>query len=417
MPSGTKNRCFCYNIAIAKDQSTGTFLYHVHRHGSTSMQLWSGMLGLIQVGSYSLKNSLDHELRNKIAQDIPFPIWGPSFRFEGTASRFKSKGNIDGSKSLKGSKTANVELNSWHNNGEAATIVPVLVGNEYVPTFQFKQGDVVRFRVVCIFVTMFCGFSIVDESNMDTRMKLYIIASDGISLEGMRETNHIILSSAQRLDVLVQLKDAGRFKIISDGVFVFTEPMPNPDTVLAYISVSPRPRPIPEKNIMSWRFKQSQPEMPSTIVQRRTIRFETDDDDKFMMPNELPQINGKSYREIVINTDVIHGTSEEWILEAPNDIHTYHMHVVPFYIKSIMTDDTEMMNNPAIRKAIIDDQLNMWRDVVMIPPKGNATILVRFDGHHPDDYSAFTGKTVYHCHLEDDADMGMMQNINILPSK
>jgi len=48
-PTNDGTRCYCYNIHLSQGQSVGTFLYHIHRHGSSAYQGWSGMVGLIKV--------------------------------------------------------------------------------------------------------------------------------------------------------------------------------------------------------------------------------------------------------------------------------------------------------------------------------------------------------------------------------
>jgi FtsP/CotA-like multicopper oxidase with cupredoxin domain len=46
-----------------------------------------------------------------------------------------------------------------------------------------------------------------------------------------------------------------------------------------------------------------------------------------------------------------------------------------------------------------------WQDVVNVPARGEVTVLVAFDD--------FPGRTVYHCHILDHEDAGMMATITV----
>ncbi|HEY4558608.1 MAG TPA: multicopper oxidase domain-containing protein, partial [Enteractinococcus sp.] len=46
-----------------------------------------------------------------------------------------------------------------------------------------------------------------------------------------------------------------------------------------------------------------------------------------------------------------------------------------------------------------------WQDVVNVPANSNVTVRIAFDN--------FVGKTVYHCHVLDHEDLGMMGVIEV----
>jgi FtsP/CotA-like multicopper oxidase with cupredoxin domain len=49
-----------------------------------------------------------------------------------------------------------------------------------------------------------------------------------------------------------------------------------------------------------------------------------------------------------------------------------------------------------------------WQDTVNLPVRGEVTVRMRF--------TDFTGKTVYHCHILNHEDKGMMNIIRVLPA-
>jgi FtsP/CotA-like multicopper oxidase with cupredoxin domain len=443
-------QCFCYQLGISADQSPGTFLYHIHRHGSSAMQLWSGMLGLIQIGGSDYKPSLDWELPNRfhVTRDIPLAIWSPSLRYQNTAANYfeNPAKNNDGSTQPKLDRSTNdaeMELNSWNNN-EMVSVSPVLLNNDYQPTIQMIQGEIARFRVVCIFVTMFCGFAIVpdtpglDPLDPDNQIDLYAIASDGIAYSTPKLRKRMILTSAQREDILVRFDKPGRYLIRSDGVYAFTAPMSNPDVILAFVEVSETSSTttttrnkkkqgkhlktsIPQ-NISEWIFIQTPPRTPliplnGKLMIQRTYSFQGFTPDPLIMPNQLLEINHDSFRFNIINTNVYTDALEEWTLVTPQSVHTYHIHINPFIVKNIQSDKVvNEFADPNTRMALMQDQIGLWRDTITIPPRGNVTIWIKFSAKDPLENKPYIGKTVYHCHLFDDTDTGMMQNINILPA-
>merc|ERR1712232_1416548 len=43
---GSEQQCYCYRFTVSEEMSKGIFLYHTHRHGTTSMLTWSGLFGV-----------------------------------------------------------------------------------------------------------------------------------------------------------------------------------------------------------------------------------------------------------------------------------------------------------------------------------------------------------------------------------
>jgi FtsP/CotA-like multicopper oxidase with cupredoxin domain len=87
-----------------------------------------------------------------------------------------------------------------------------------------------------------------------------------------------------------------------------------------------------------------------------------------------------------VNTRVKLGTFEEWeIVNTSNMNHPFHLHVWPMQILSI---NGEAVSEPK------------WQDVISVPYLGRVRVRVAFEN--------FGGKTMYHCHILDHEDLGMM---------
>jgi FtsP/CotA-like multicopper oxidase with cupredoxin domain len=102
-------------------------------------------------------------------------------------------------------------------------------------------------------------------------------------------------------------------------------------------------------------------------------------------------INGREYNEARTDTTAAAGTVEEWILvnASPMD-HPFHLHVWPMQL----IDDNGQGVGPVV-----------MRDVVNVRANGRATVRIAFRN--------FSGRSVYHCHILDHEDLGMMGVIEV----
>ena len=100
-------------------------------------------------------------------------------------------------------------------------------------------------------------------------------------------------------------------------------------------------------------------------------------------------IDGKTFDGDRTDTPVEVGTVEEWTLtnSSPMD-HPVHLHVWPM---QVIEESQRRISEPR------------WQDVVNVPASGRVKVLIAFDN--------FAGRTVYHCHILDHEDQGMMATI------
>lgn len=102
-------------------------------------------------------------------------------------------------------------------------------------------------------------------------------------------------------------------------------------------------------------------------------------------------INGRVFDERRTDTTVAAGTVEEWTLvnRSPMD-HPFHLHVWPMQLIA--------ENGRPVEPAAL-------RDVVNVPANGQVTVRIAFRD--------FSGRSVYHCHILDHEDLGMMGVIEV----
>ncbi len=103
-------------------------------------------------------------------------------------------------------------------------------------------------------------------------------------------------------------------------------------------------------------------------------------------------INGKSYENQRIDTQVKLNTVEDWeIVNTGTMDHPFHLHVNHFQVIS-------RNGKPEPYRA--------WRDTVLV--RKGETVRIRIP------FRDYAGKTVYHCHILDHEDLGMMANLEIV---
>jgi FtsP/CotA-like multicopper oxidase with cupredoxin domain len=100
-------------------------------------------------------------------------------------------------------------------------------------------------------------------------------------------------------------------------------------------------------------------------------------------------IDGRGFDPSRIDQDVHLGDVEEWtILNASPMDHPFHLHVWPMQLLQV-------------GRRIVDPVI--YRDVVNVPAHSRTTVRIRFND--------FAGTAVYHCHVLDHEDLGMMGTV------
>lgn len=136
------------------------------------------------------------------------------------------------------------------------------------------------------------------------------------------------------------------------------------------------------------------------------------------------QVNGQSWRTApALKTSA--NALEVWeFVNVTPDTHPMHLHLVQFQIMSrtwiqVAPDPSRVSPElPEPQKAtgylpddlpatVLEDYEKGWKDTVRCNPQQSTRILVRFDG--------FTGDYVYHCHILEHEDMGMMYRLTVEP--
>lgn len=363
-PTGTGDNVFLdiapgeqhtYEFQIPADHPAGTFWYHPHRHGLVAEQLFAGLAGL-----FIIRGELDNIPEVKAAQEVALVL-----------------------KDLALDRSGNIP-NPGHMAQMTGRVGDILTASGQVnPTVQIAQGGLLRLRLLNASPSRFFRLSLEEHP-------LHLIATDGGAISAPVEMSEMILAPGERAEVLIQGdQPVGKYRLFNqpfnpaqgmmDGMMGRSS---NSSTeVVATLDYSDSTEPIPLPTQL----------LPvSSLPEPQTVR-------EFTLNHGMHQgmvflINGKAYEHNRIDTQVPVGTTEDWIITNTGTMaHPFHVHVNKFQVIS-------SNNQPAPYAA--------WKDVVSVSPGESVRIRIPFRD--------YTGKTVYHCHILDHEDLGMMGILEIV---
>ncbi|WP_347906057.1 multicopper oxidase family protein [Pseudomonas purpurea] len=242
---------FQYEYNIPADHPAGTFWYHPHRHGSTAIQVASGMAGalIIRGDRMPTENSNgDIDTLLKVSRDQAFPekllvMQQIPYACKGADGQFKSK-VVDGKTVFDWSclpgEIGVVESfdqlapNSW-NDSRRYTSINGLVQ----PTFAARAGQIERWRLVHAGIrdTVNLQFRKLDDrARTDKRegvatavaerfiedkctgepVQYHVIASDGLTMDRAQPHTQLTLQPGYRNDLLMVFPEPGRYCVIDN---------------------------------------------------------------------------------------------------------------------------------------------------------------------------------------------------------
>lgn len=364
-------RSFDYEYRLPNDHPPGVYWYHPHVHGTVADQIFAGLFGAI------------------IVED-PVPVDAGTERL-----LVVSDTALDGLGSI--SPAPDMERMMGREGGL------VLVNGQLNPWFMARPGERERWRLLNACVSRYLRLRLDGQ-------QLQLLGIDSSRGQDPEDVQELLLAPGNRADLLVTTRPGEsvlRASWYDRGIMAGMmgrgpgrpvppepappEPVPQQDsgaTALATLNVSGEAA-APPAAIQ----RQAVPRdlRRSTVAARRQFTMYMGMGMGMAGGMMRFTINGREFDADRTDTTVAAGSVEEWTIvnTSPMD-HPFHLHVWPMQV----IDD-----NGRQPDAI------MWRDVVNIPANGRVTVRVAFEG--------FRGRSVYHCHILDHEDLGMMGVIDV----
>ena len=348
---------FDYDYQLPADHPPGLFWYHPHHHGFVADQIFGGLYGAIVVDD---------------AEPVPAArerVLVISDTTPGGAGGVASAGSGERMRGREGRL--------------------VLVNGQLRPGIDIRPGERERWRIVNACVSRYLRLRLDGQG-------MVLLGLDSGRFEVPRDVEEVLLAPGNRADLLITATaavndttassvlralpyDRGSMGGMMGGAAPSTGPVD-----LATVTVSGEPvtaasavprQPVP-RDLRG-----------GAVTARRELTFAMGMGSGMGGGGGMSfTINGESFDGGRVDTTVQTGSVEEWLLSnsSPMD-HPVHLHVWPM---QLVEDNGRAV--PTVE----------WQDVVNVPARGTARVRIAFDD--------FAGRTVYHCHILDHEDNGMM---------
>lgn len=253
----------------------------------------------------------------------------------------------------------------------------VLINGQLKPQFQAKTG-LLRMRLINASSARYYRIAIPGK-------ELFIIGLDGSYLEKPVAVEELLLSPGERADVLVRVEEEGKLELLNMPYarhpFGPSTDTPQEGMLLGAFDVS-GPANFAELPV---KLKDLEVIQEKDVTLHKSLTFGA-----VMQPLEFT-INGKAFDHHRTDLNSEAGSTEIWDIHNPMGMdHPFHLHTFPFQVISVN-------NEPVAYRS--------WRDVVNIPAQSTVRIAVPFKEH--------SGKVMYHCHILEHEDHGMMGNLEV----
>ena len=346
---------FDYEIQLPADHPPGTYWYHPHLHGRVADQLSGGLYGAIV-----------------IADDVPV-----------TRERVMVVSDI----SVRQDGTLRPVSRPERMAGREGDLV--LVNGQQRPTLTARPGETERWRVVNACTSRYLNLALAGQA-------LQVLAIDSGRRRTPTDAEQVLLAPGNRADLLIQTR-AGRSELRSVGYDRGTPMMAMMSRAAGNLS-GPVPLATLEVNgaqatAVSGAGRGVEP--PDLRRRRparnRELSFTMRMGMGMGMGGVAFGFDGRPFDHERTDQAVQAGAVEDWTIHntTPMD-HPFHLHVWPMQI----IDDNGL--EPAEPT---------WRDVVNVPADGQVTVRI--------DFTEPVGRTVYHCHILDHEDAGMMGVVDV----
>ncbi|HWB84415.1 MAG TPA: multicopper oxidase family protein [Bryobacteraceae bacterium] len=345
---------FQYELSIPANHPAGTFWMHPHMHGSVARQVWRGMAAPVVI-----RGDLDaipevQAAREVILvlQDITLNAGGQPIEPSLMQQMFGREGSL-----IAASGTVN-------------------------PSIPIQKDGWIRLRLINASCSRFYRLRL-EEHDLNQ------IASDGGALPTPVGLSELLLVPGQRADLLIQgSRPLGSYRLLNlpynrggvgmgmMGGMAASGNAPTTIATLVYAGRADQVVPLPQKLI---------PVQPlSSPAQNRNFLLGPSMGGGMMGGGMSFAINGRTFDPGRIDTQVRLGDIEEWeFVNLMAMDHPMHIHTNSFQV---------VKPDGSVEAA--------WRDVVLVPAGDRVRVRTAFRD--------FTGTLVYHCHILDHEDLGMM---------
>jgi suppressor of ftsI len=361
-----------YSVDIPRDHPPGLFWYHTHPHGESHRQVLDGMSGALIIEGMERYSPQIRQLRERV-----IVVRGRSIEHDPKAAELRHQ----------------VDIPSKGCGGEAEKVEEVFTVNGATrPYIEIAPKERQFWRIVNASADRYLDLQLDGQT-------FEIVALDGMPLayhepkRPMRTADHLLLAPAGRLEAIVTGPPPGAHRVLRT-LCVDTGPDgdPNPGMVLADLVQHHPDRPGANRKPEQLHVIHASPPLYKPVDIERLKKTAPDFAVMFTEDKNGFYINGRKFAlDETPMTSVRVGTYQHWrIVNETAELHPFHIHQVHFLAYA---ENGVPLAHPA------------WLDTVNVPYRGTVDVILDFTD------PVIKGMSVFHCHLLNHEDKGMMAKI------
>ncbi len=347
-----------YKIQIPADHNPGLYWYHAHLHGQAERQVMGGLSGGLIVDGV-----LDPFPELKGIKERVFLLKDVQITADGTLPDDIDPG-ADTNRTI---------------NGKSS------------PALRLDENQLQFWRFANIGADMY--YKLVLDGHV-----FYELARDGNRHNKLVEMRELLLPPGSRSEVLVRGGAPGSYKLHT--LEVNTGPDGDDYAAANLATVITRPSALPGMQLPN-SFPPVEDYRNLPVAKQRTITFSEDTtNNTFFMDSGAGAAQFNANR---VDSTIQSGTVEQWTINnATAELHVFHIHQTDFQVVSINGVPQDFTGH--------QDNINVPFQTPGGPP-GSVKILIDFRDPN------IVGKFVYHCHILEHEDGGMMSIAEVVPPK
>jgi FtsP/CotA-like multicopper oxidase with cupredoxin domain len=389
-PSGISDNVFLsvapgrsqhYRVRIPPNHPPGLYWYHSHEHELSSGQVSGGLSGLIVIEG--IEDRLPPQLRGIVQRQIAL-----------------KDVSVDPTRR----DAFQPEVRTRYNNYAPPSVNktgPRLVNGVSRPRLTIRPGETQLWRIANIGANLFYAVELPGST-------FAVVAEDGNPVWKVWKAHRLVLPPGKRYEVLVRGPPAGSVPFMSahyrQGFTPDNELDVHPQQLGTLVSsgAAERPSPLPS----SLRRRHDLNHAPIAAHRRFVFTLPFAAGHACKTATDCPglaggvnnsevvyEINDRSFSHHRVDVRARLGTVEEWtLINNSTSEHPFHIHINDFQVMSVN-------GHPYDARGL--------QDTVVIPSKGGRVVI-----RQP--YEDFTGKFVFHCHILNHEDGGMMAAVQVV---
>lgn len=381
-----------YEVKVPADHPVGSYWYHAHAHGSTAIQVGSGMAGALIVEDNP--ETIPAALKAANANEKVFVLQTILYDQEGELNNIT---NLFPGPSNPTPENCNAQgaMDTWHCSRRHITI-----NGQIVPIITMKRGEVQRWRLIDTAFRESIFFAVAGHD-------LHEIALDGNYLgrvDTWKAGTPIELQSGYRSDMLIKASQKpGDYRIIDQAASSkkSLRQINEPENLLAILRITEETddMALPTSEEMAALAPFGDLDLRKQAVGVQEVAFKLGQDAK----------GGKNYFQVnyrAFNPNHVRqlelGAVDMWSLTTVGDPaaisnpippapHVFHIHVNPFQWERTGPDGKPQL---------------VWKDTLLVQGPAVTNVYTQ--------YRDYIGQYVLHCHILDHEDLGMMEVLDVV---